>query len=406
MDWPIIADFSNPDHYNEKYIPLFHSKKRYNFLMGGWGSGKSVAVAENEIIKTYTPDNGLLGVRKVKDTIKDSMYAEMVWVIERWWLQAHFEIKVSPLYIRNKLTGTDAIFRGMDDPEKVKSVHGRKRIWIEEASEFTKEDFNQLDLRLRGEWMLQITASWNPIDEDHFLLTDFWSKWTTEEQLCIHSTYLDNRFVWDEYRKVMERLKEQDYRMYEIYALGKPWRRVEWQVYENWEEIDSVPDEAKFVGRGLDFWFSNDPTGIIGVYEWNGGLILDEELYRTHMTNPDIVAFLKSIWANTSDDIIADSSEPKSIEEISRAWFNIYPVAKWPDSVRFGIWVVKTMKIYFTKRSSNLRKEYMNYVWKKDRNGKVLNDPIDLWNHLMDALRYFIMTKYGMPDDEPQVYFL
>ena len=406
MDWPIIADFSNPEHYNEVYIPLFHSRMRYNFLMWWWGSGKSVGIAQNEIIKTYTPDNGLLGVRKVKDTIKESMYAELVWVIERWKIQAHFEIKVSPLYIRNKITWTDIIFRGMDDPEKVKSVHGRKRIWIEEASEFTKEDFNQLDLRLRWDGELQITASWNPIDEDHFLITDFWNKWTTDEQLCIHSTYLKNKFVWSEYSKVMERLKEQDPRMYEIYALGKPGRRVEGQVFENWEEIDSIPEEAKFVGRWLDWWFTNDPTAIIDVYEWNGWLILDEQLYRTNMTNPEIVAVLKSIGANPYDDIIGDSSEPKSIEEVSRAWFNIQWAKKWPDSVMFWIQVMKQFKIYITKRSTNLKKEFQNYVWKKDRNGKVLNAPIDLFNHGIDAVRYFVTYKYGSIEAEPSIYFL
>lgn len=178
MEWPLIADFSNPDHYNDIYIPLFYSQKRYNFLMWWWWSGKSKAIAQNEIQHTYIPGNRLLGVRKVKDTIKESMYAELVWVIDDWWLQAHFEIKVSPLSIRNLITWSDIIFRGMDDPEKVKSVKWITRIWYEEASEADKEDFNQLDLRLRGAWQLQITASWNPVDEDHFLITDFFNKWT------------------------------------------------------------------------------------------------------------------------------------------------------------------------------------------------------------------------------------
>jgi len=375
-------------------------------MMGWWGSWKSKFEAQREIIRSYTPWNRLLWVRKVKDTIKESMYAELVWVIEDWWLGEQFEVKVSPLHIRNKITGSDMIFRGMDDPEKVKSVKWVTTVWMEEATEFDKWDFDQIDLRLRWEKDLQIVLTFNPIDEEHWLNTDFWQYGNTDDVETLHSTFLDNRFVGDHYQKVMERLKEQDPRMYEIYAQGKWGKRVEWQIFENLEEIDGIPEWAKFVWRWLDFWFTNDPSAILGIYEWNWWLIIDEELYRTNMTNPEIVNFLKSIGANPSDDITADSSEPKSIEEIFRSWFNIKGVTKWPDSVLFWIQVMKQFKLYVTKRSVNLKKEFSNYVWKKDKDGKVLNVPIDMWNHAIDAVRYRIMTKYWTPKAEPMLYIL
>ena len=151
MAWvPLTSiDFSNKDLYNPVYIPLLRNKKRYIFLKWWSWSGKSTFEAEKEIIQTYIPWNRLLWLRKVKDTIKESVFAELVGIIEMWWLQDHFQITKSPMYIKNLKTWSDIIFRWMDDPEKVKSIRRISRIWIEEATEFNLEDFQQLDLRLR-----------------------------------------------------------------------------------------------------------------------------------------------------------------------------------------------------------------------------------------------------------------
>ena len=362
-------------------------------------------------------------VRKVKETIKDSVFAELKKRIREWELDAYFHITNSPMVITNKLSWCQFIFRWIDDPEKVKSVEWVERIWIEEATELSRVDFDQLDLRLRGKPEMQITCTFNPTDAEHFLNTDFWVKWNTENQVCIHTTYKDNRFVWPEYEIVMERLKETNPNYYNIYALWH-WWVLEWVIFENWNTIPDVPEEAELICYGLDFWFTNDPSALVWVYKWNNSLILDELIYDRWLTNTyrrerkfvlrewaknehdwewvetpissdekesSIVWRFEALGISQYVDIYADSSEPKSIEEIYREWYNIKPVEKGPDSVRNGIDKMKQYPIYVTARSWNLRKEKSKYVWNKDKNGKPTNTPIDAMNHAIDASRYAIM---------------
>lgn len=393
MTKPVIVDFSNPELYNAVYIPIFSDKKRYLHLMGGWWSWKSVASAQNEVIKSFIPGNRVLWLRKVKDTIRESIFAQIVEIISLWWLTDQFTITTSPLYIKNNLTGSDFIFRGMDDPEKIKSVVNVTRVWAEEATEFTKKDFDQIDLRLRWKKDLQIVLTYNPVDKDHWLNTDFWARGENADTTLIHTTYKDNKWAWEQYEKVMARLKEQDPNMYKIYALGEWWNLVEWLIF-TFELIDEVPEGAKLLWHGQDFGYTNDPSALVSVYQWNEGIILDERIYLTGLTNSDLVAQYKTKGIWTSDLIVADSSEPKSIEEIYRMGYNIQPVEKWPDSINFGIQTMKQQKLYVTKNSMNLIKELKNYCWAKDKNGLPVNKPIDLFNHLIDAARYFIMKHF------------
>jgi len=387
-------DFSNKELYNQKYIYLIHNKKRYHFLMGWWWSWKSVFTAQKEIIKTFEKWNRLIAVRKVKDTLKDSCYSELVWIINQWWLKPFFEITKSPLYIKNTLTWSDILFRWLDDVEKLKSVKNPTRIWIEEATEISKEDFNQLDIRLRGENKeLQISCTYNPVSDQHWLITDFWNYWTTDEVECLHSTYKDNKFVWQEqYNKVMERLKEQDLNMYNIYALWIPWKAIEWLIF-SYEVIKEVPEEAKFKWYWLDFWY-NDPTALIWCYEYNWSIILNEVFYKNNIITRDIIKFLQENNINKYDEIFWDNSRPEAIEEIYRAWFNCKPCTKWKDSIINWINTMKSYKILITWKSWNLIKEFNNYCWSKDKNKNFLDKPIDDFNHWIDASRYIINEKF------------
>ena len=390
-------DFSNRELYNYKFIPLLHNKKRYIFMLWWGWSWKSKFQAQKEIIQTFYK-NRLLAVRKVKDTLKDSMFQELVSVIEDWRIKEYFTITTSPMKIVNNITGSDIIFRGMDDPEKIKSVSKVTRVWVEEATELNKADFDQLDIRLRGEWKeLQMTCTYNPISDQHWLITDFWNIWSTEDVECMHSTYKDNRFVWQEnYDKVMERLKNTDINLYNIYALWIPGKAVEGLIF-TFSEISSVPDEAKLKGYGLDFGY-NDPTAMTGVYEWNDWIVLDEVLYKSNFIAKDIIEFLKTTDIKRHDDIIWDNSRPEAIEEIYRGGYNCKPCKKWANSIIEWINMMKWFKIYVTSRSQNLKKELNNYVWAKDRNWNPLDKPIDNFNHAIDWVRYVIFDKYNKND--------
>lgn len=397
----MIRDFSNINLYNTKYISLLNNKKRYIMLLWWGWSWKSRFEASKEIIKTYNKGNRLIAVRKVADTLKDSVYAELTGVIKEWGLQWDFEITKSPLYIKNKLTGSDILFRWMDDPEKIKSVSNPTRVWIEEATELNKADFDQLDIRLRWNKELQITCSYNPISDQHWLITDFWNFWSTDDVECLHSTYKDNRFVWHEqYEKVFERLRIQNPRLYDIYALGIPWSAVEWLIFD-YTTIATIPEEARLRGYGLDFWY-NDPTALIAIYEYNDSIIFDEVIYRSHLNNQQLAELMKAMWV-WNERVVWDNSRPESIDELHKAWFDIIPCTKWKDSIINWIQLMKQYKLVITAKSSNLIKEFNNYTWSKDKNWNTLDKPIDAFNHWIDWVRYWV-NEFYIKDTEFEIF--
>jgi phage terminase large subunit len=174
---------------------------------------------------------------------------------------------------------------------------------------------------------------------------------------------------------------------------------LESRVYKGWQQIDEVPHGAKLVRRWLDFGYSNDPTSCGNVYEYDGGYILDELVYQTGLMNHQIASIIlqdEDISGKTLT--IADSSEPKSIDEIKMAGVTILPSVKGADSVNFGIKVVQAEKIWVTRRSLNTWKEYLNYQWMTDKDDVILPVPMDVYNHSMDGIRYSITSlKHTKP---------
>jgi len=396
-------DFSDKKLYNKKYIPLLRNNKRYNFLMWWGWSWKSVFISQKEIIKSFQIKDKIMCVRRIKDTLKDSCFAELKSRIREWDLEQYFKIKTSPLSIRNVLTWCEFIFRWLDDSEKLKSVEWVARIWIEEATEIKRDDFDQLDLRLRGKKEMQITATFNPTDAEHRLNTDFWMFWNTNQSECLHSTYTDNAFVWKEYKEVMDRLIITNKNYYNIYALGE-WGVLEWMIFENWDTVKEIPKEAKLLWYWKDFGYTNDPTTLIAWYLYNNELYFDELIFERGLTNQDIIERYGELGISMDDEIWADSAEPKSIEEIYRGWYNIHWVTKWKDSIMYWIDIMKQYFIHITEKSWNLHKEFKKYVWAKDKTGKTLNKPIDLYNHWIDWARYLCMMTINQSSDNVSLF--
>ena len=189
---------------------------------------------------------------------------------------------------------------------------------------------------------------------------------------------------------ILSKGKKNEY-WWQVYGLGQV-GNLDGLIFKNFS-LGEYPSEPKDELIGLDFGFTNDPTAIIRLCYNSGNLYLKEEMYRTEMTNSDIAKFLKQ-FGNTN--IIADSSEPKSIEEISRAGVNIKPAVKGPDSIMAGIQLLLNENIIIDKSSTNLIKEFRNYTWDKDKNDKVINKPIDGFNHGIDAVRYANMFKNSL----------
>ena len=179
----------------------------------------------------------------------------------------------------------------------------------------------------------------------------------------------------------------------DVYVYGKI-GKLTGTVYDNWKVTDNLPDSARLLGYGLDFGFSNDPSALIGFYRHNGRLILHEEVYKTGLTNSDMNSLFRSKGISKTMPIIADSAEPKSIEELKRYGWNIKPTKKGRDSILYGISVVQAQdEMLITSSSTNLIKEFRNYTWDKDSEGNKTNKPIDKWNHALDAVRYYAMMK-------------
>ncbi len=329
-------------------------------------------------------------MRKVAATLKNSVYELLKDTISRWGLYPYFTVTKSPLEITCNLNGNKILFVGIDDPEKLKSIAGITSIWVEEATELTQEDFQQLDLRLRGKTKTykQIIITFNPISEHHWLKKYFFDN-TPEHTTIIKTTYLDNPFLDDSYKRTLENLKNKDENYYRIYALGE-FGQLGKMVYPNYSIKDfdiSLLDNFYY---GNDFGF-NDPMAWIEVaYDKKAETIyVCREFKKSGLTTSDLAQELKKRMS-LRDILICDSAEPDRIEELRRAGFkNARPTKKGRNSINFGIDWIKSRKLIIHPSCVEFIKEIQTYQYMKDnKTNEYLDKPVDANNHLLDALRY------------------
>jgi phage terminase large subunit len=278
-------------------------------------------------------------------------------------------------------------FKSYDGAQDAKSGK-RDFLFVNEAQGVPMPVWDELHMRTRE----QSFIDYNPNAE-------FW----VHEQLIgkkgvkqFITDHRHNPFLADKQRAKIEGLKLKDEELWKVYARGLT-GRIEGLVLRDWVVVDSVPQGAKYLGSGMDFGFTNDPSTTIDLYLSGGELWADEVLYSEGLTNSDIMARLKLVegrMAGNRWDIIADSAEPKSIEDLRRGRLTVEGANKGPDSVRSGIDQLKRYKLNVTRRSVNLRKELTNYKWKVDpKTGKPTNEPVDAFNHCIDALRYVALNR-------------
>ena len=285
------------------------------------------------------------------------------------------------------LNGNLVEFISLDQPQKIR---GRKRnlLYINEANELTYEDWQQLIMRTEDRAILD----YNPSDAFHWIYDKVVPR---DDCDFFQTTYLDNPFLDSSIRQEIERLRDTDNDYWRIYGLGE--RGMSRATIFQYGQAE-IPTDATLLCHGMDFGYTNDPTALVAVYKSGDNLYVDELIYRTGMTNPDISNVLASLGLDRRAEIFADSAEPKSIEELHRMGWNVKPTQKGADSVIVGIDVLKRHKLFVTPRSSNLIKELQNYKWVEDKNGNLLNKPIDAFNHAIDALRYATYNKLSRPN--------
>lgn len=277
-------------------------------------------------------------------------------------------------------TGSKIEFFSTDNWDKLRGAR-RDRLFMNECNNIHFEAFEQLEVRTKE----FVFLDWNPSNEFWFY-QDVIHRPDVEHIIL---TYLDNEALAQEIVQAIEARKDRK-SWWTVYWEGKL-GEVEWKIYKGWQIIDEIPHEARLKVRGMDFGYSNDPTTLVDIFEYNWGYIFHEQLYRKWMSNKQIADFILNLEPQVL--VMADSAEPKSIDEIKSYGVSILPADKWPDSIRQGVQFVQDQKCSITKNSLNLIKEYRNYLWKTDKDGKILNVPEEWFDHLMDAIRYWIKTK-------------
>ena len=286
------------------------------------------------------------------------------------------------------------LFASIDDEEKMRSTEFNQ-IYMEEAPEFTYEDYMTLKLRLSAKTIPsepnQLFMAFNPSNEFGWIPSELIQQPDVEE---IVSTYKDNPFLSDEYVTILEQTKLTDPTYWKIYGLGI-YAQLENIIYHPFELIVALPDNFDDIIYGVDFGYNNE-SALVEISIKDDEYYLLELLYKTKLTNPDLIEELKDLIPkrHRQKEMFADSSEPARIEEIKRAGFNIKPAIKGPKSVKDGIDICKSKKIYSLRSNTNLNKERANYTWKQDKDKRVLDEPNKHHDHLMDGMRYGIYTYY------------
>lgn len=395
-----------PEVIGKGYGTYWNYKGRYRVVKGSRASKKSTTTALNMIyrIMTYPNSNGLV-IRKVFRTIKDSCFSQLKWAIRRLKVDKYWKATNSPLELTYLPTGQKILFRGLDDPLKVTSVAVDKGslcfLWIEEAYEIMSEDdFNMLDESIRGQvpdgLFKQITLTLNPWNDRHWIKKRFFD---TEDKdiLAITTNYKCNEWLDESDLKVFETMKIHNPKRYRVAGLGE-WGVVDGLVYENVREdrfnkedvIKNNPDVKPVFG--LDFGYTNDPTALFcGLLDLeNYKIYVFDELYEKGLSNRNIYKEIEKMGYR-KEKIIADSAEPKSIDELKDlGLYRISPAKKGKDSILNGVQFIQNFEIIVHPRCVNFMTEITNYQWAKDKFDKSINKPIDDFNHLQDAMRYAI----------------
>ena len=384
-----------PEIFNDAFLPyLTDYQHRFEIYYGGAGSGKSVFITQKILIKALSQKRKVLIMRKVGSTLKDSCWQLVLDTLSQFHVLTLCNINKSVQTIELP-NGSIFLFKGMDDSEKIKSIAGITDIWAEEATEFTEEDIEQLNLRLRAKTDgLQMYFSFNPVSKANWV----YRRWFRDgaiihDDTVIHrSTYRDNRFLPDAYIETIEKMSQTNPTYYRIYALGE-FCSLDKLVYNNWRvEAFEPPTDGKLI-VGLDFGFTNDPTAIVASIVKDDDLFIFKEYTGTGKTNQQIADIITSMGFRKSV-IIADSAEPKSVAEIRRCGIQrIRESAKGKDSIIHGIQRLQGYNMIVHPSCENIIMELENYSWIKDKaTGEYTNRPIDMFNHSLDALRYSLQA--------------
>jgi phage terminase large subunit len=385
----------NSKAFNPVYLPHLKNQHRYQIFFGGSSSGKSFFLAQRCVIDVFGGKRNYLVVRNVANTLRQSCFNEIVKAISSLKLKEYFSINNSDMVITCTLNQKQILFAGLDDPDKLKSktpISGViTDIWVEEATEVSKDAVKQLNKRMRGraEAKKRMTLSFNPVLRDHWIFVEYFSIWQDDKTYVesdtlsiLKTTYLDNRFLAPEDIKDLE--DETDKYYYEVYTLGN-WGVLGAVIFRNWrvEDFSDIEGTFPLFHHGGDWGFGADPFAYVKLYfdKTRQRLYICDEVYACGLLNQDAADLIKPKCGG--DIVTFDSAEPKSIAEIRLLGINAVGAKKGQGSVEFGIKLLQGLEIIIHPRCQNAKNEFSKYKWKEDKNGVALPIPLDKDNHCL-----------------------
>jgi phage terminase large subunit len=383
----VIKDGGVPGDEVMRFTSVFYAlldgiqENRYVILYGGSSSSKTISILQYIFLYCMKHDRKRVvlsaeSIPKMKRTILADMRD---FVMKTFWDESRFNITEMRYTFEN---GTKMFFVPADEISRWKGMR-QDIVYFDEVNDIPEEIYDQADIRTS----YRVISSFNPTGR--FWLAD---RFDEESTFVHHSTVLDNEFISKDIVNSLKAKAELNKNFYRVYFLGE-WGQLEGVIFEegvNWDIIEELPREYKKRRIGIDFGYSIDPTAIVDVYFDGENYIVDEVIYKKKLGNRQILDALNYRMNFDDVKVVADSSEPKTIDYIKKKGIDIVPSVKGKDSINAGINLMKEHKIYITSRSLNIITEFRNYSWATDNEGTLLSRPIDGFNHSIDAIRYSV----------------
>lgn len=394
----MAIDLAN--HMIPAFAPALGNTARYLILYGGAGSGKSVFASQKVILRCLAARHRFLVIRKVARTIRRSVFAEIKSRLIEFGLYSDAKINSSEMHITLP-NGSEIMFAGVDDVEKLKSISGVTSIWLEEATELAEDDLAQIDMRLRGEtpFYKQILITFNPISHLHWIKKRFFDDPPAGMVAAFKSTYRDNPFLDDQYKRIFEDMKTRNPSLYKVYGDGE-WGVMKGLIFKPPIMLESFPTSFDMEAYGMDFGFNNPSTLIhVGLkdVDWTrrvGNVYVRELIYETELSNTELGDKMRTclLGLHKRTPIYADAAEPARIRELARQGFNITSSVKGKGSLNASIALLQSMQIYTLPSNVNFNNEMATYCWEEDNDGNLTDTPLNLNDHAIAGLRYAVWS--------------
>lgn len=384
-------DIKISELFNPKFRKIVNIQKRHLVLMGGAGSGKSFAAVQKMLFRILTEkDHKILCIRKIARTLRNSVFTLWQEVLDQFGCMDIVKINKTDMEITFPDFNSSVLFAGIDDPEKIKSIQGITSVFIEEATELTEADCDQINLRMRGKTKtyFQIIYAFNPISVNHWLRKRFFLK-KIKDVHTLKTTYRDNKHLDDNYKQVLQKLKDRDIYRHQVYCEGQ-WGELSGQIFTNWTIEDLSEYKFDLYYFGLDLGF-NSPSALIKAAVKDETIYILDEFYEKQASLGRLAEVIKEMAGG--ELIMVDSAEPRSIDQLRQYGINCVGAKKGPDSIRNGIKWIQERKMIVHNECQNAINELQQYHWLTLKDGQETERPAEGDDHLIDALRYSLENR-------------